>query len=93
MIDKKKKLSRRNFISRTLSGMASLGFSGLVGKAEIVTKLKESKLNSKGGIIYRTLGKTGIRMPIVNMGVMNTLDSVLMKRSYEIGVSYFDTVA
>lgn len=73
--------------------MASLGFSGLVGKAEIVTKLKEPKLNSKGGIIYRTLGKTGIRIPIVNMGVMNTLDSALMKRSYEIGVRYFDTAA
>jgi hypothetical protein len=73
--------------------MASLGFLGLVGKAEIVTKLKKPKLNSKGGIIYRTLVKTGIRLPIVNMGVMNTLDSALMKRSYEIGVRYFDTVA
>jgi len=42
MIHKKKKLSRRNFISRTFSGMASLGFLGLAGKAEIVKKLKES---------------------------------------------------
>ncbi len=93
MIHKKKKLSRRNFISRTLSGMASLGFLGLAGKAEIVTNLNEPKLNSKGGIIYRTLGKTGIRLPIVNMGVMNTLDPALMKRSYEIGVRHFDTAA
>lgn len=93
MIHKKKKLSRRNFISRTLSGIASLGFLGLAGKAEIVTKLKEPKLNSKDEIIYRTLGKTGIRLPIVNMGVMNTLDPALMKRSYEIGVRHFDTAA
>ena len=30
---------------------------------------------------------------IISMGVMNTLDPVLVKRSYEIGVRHFDTAA
>jgi predicted aldo/keto reductase-like oxidoreductase len=43
------------------------------------------------GIIYRTLGKTGIRLPIVSMGVMNANNPELIPRSYEIGVRLFDT--
>ncbi|GAI95080.1 unnamed protein product, partial [marine sediment metagenome] len=40
---------------------------------------------------YRTLGKTGIRLPIVNMGIMNSFNSELIKSSYDIGVRHFDT--
>ena len=51
----------------------------------------EEKL--KGDIIYRTLGSTGIKLPIVNMGVMNAFNPELVKKSYEIGVRHFDTAA
>ena len=44
-------------------------------------------------IIERTLGKTGIRLPIVSMGVMNADAPGLVRRACEIGVRHFDTAA
>jgi len=43
----------------------------------------------KRSIDYRVLGKTGIRIPIISMGVMNTLDPVLVERSYEKGMMLY----
>ena len=52
-----------------------------------------SRPGQKSKMIYRTLGKTGIRLPIVNMGVMNATNPDLVKRSFELGVRHFDTAA
>jgi len=95
MAGRKNACSRREFLSKSVSGLAGAGLLGASGKALLSydqEKLSQES-NNKGEIIYRTLGKTGIRMPIVNMGVMNAFDSVLVKRSYEIGVRHFDTAA
>ena len=46
-----------------------------------------------GQPITRVLGKTGIRVPIVSMGVMNADNPALVKRSYEMGVRHFDTAS
>jgi len=47
--------------------------------------------DQSGKIIYRTLGKTGIKLPVVNMGVMNASLPGLIARSYEKGIRLFDT--
>jgi predicted aldo/keto reductase-like oxidoreductase len=93
VIKKRKNYNRREFLSRTVSGIASVGLLGFSEKS--VSTLGSQKLsqNTHKEIIYRTLGKTGIKLPIVNMGVMNTLDPAVVKRSYEIGVRHFDTAA
>jgi hypothetical protein len=70
MVKERKSLSRRNFITKTFSGMASLGFFGLRDKNEAVKESYESELNSKDSVIYRSLGKTGIQVPVVSMGVI-----------------------
>lgn len=41
--------------------------------------------------IYRTLGKTGLRMPVVSMGVMNCDLPSVVRRAYEVGVRHLDT--
>jgi len=92
MASKKKVLSRRDFINRG-AGMASLGFLGLAGKKLGSKELITSKTVKKGKINYRQLGKTGIKIPVVNMGVMNSENPELVRKSYEIGVRYFDTAA
>ena len=43
--------------------------------------------------IYRTLGKTGISLPVVNMGVMNADVPGLIRRAYEVGMRHYDTAA
>ena len=85
--------NRREFFSKTLSGMTSVGIFSLSSR-KWPWFSQEKSIEKKGGnVICRTLGKTGIRMPIVNMGVMNNYDPALVKRSYEIGVRHFDTAA
>ena len=44
-------------------------------------------------ILHRTLGKTGITLPIVSMGVMNADIPGLLRRAYELGIRHFDTAA
>jgi predicted aldo/keto reductase-like oxidoreductase len=79
--------SRREFLSRTSVGLASVGLAGFTS----VGKYDGTSVQSETGIIHRTLGKTGIRLPIVSMGVMNANNPELIPRSYELGVRLFDT--
>jgi aryl-alcohol dehydrogenase-like predicted oxidoreductase len=87
-------MNRRDFISRTSSQLALFNLFGLVStKSAIGEELTTQTADeaSKGKIIYRTLGRTGIKVPIVNMGVMNATIPGLITRSYEKGVRLFDT--
>lgn len=87
-----KTLGRRQFLAKTLAGVTSAGFLGM-SIQQSTAKTHDQSTRKKKNINYRTLGKTGIKLPIISMGVMNTLDPVLVKRSYEIGVRHFDTAA
>jgi len=44
-------------------------------------------------IVTRPLGKTGIELPVVSMGVMNAENPAVLKASFEAGVRHFDTAA
>jgi len=85
MGDGKQGCSRREFFTRTISCVASAGILGYPGKSLSQETAKK--------IIYRTLGKTGIKVPIVSMGVMNADNPGLVRRSYDVGVRLFDTAA
>ena len=41
--------------------------------------------------IIRTLGRTGLRMPVVSMGVMNSGNPALVRAALEAGMTHFDT--
>ncbi len=83
--------SRREFLSKSSAGLASAGFIGTAGKGMLFDSPDIQEKTSDKKIIYRTLGKTGIKIPIVNMGVMNTTDPKLLMESYKHGVLLFDT--
>lgn len=42
-------------------------------------------------ILYRTLGKTGIKVPVVSFGVMRADNPNLCKAAYDNGITFFDT--
>src|SRR5271166_3736474 len=44
-------------------------------------------------VLHRTLGKTGLTLPVVSMGVMNADVPVLLLREEEVGIRHFDTAA
>lgn len=76
--------SRRNFITKSTAGLVSLGLLNQIKGASIDSKPAKS-------IIYRTLGKTGIKLPVISMGVMNANLPPLIEESYKIGIRHFDT--
>jgi predicted aldo/keto reductase-like oxidoreductase len=46
-----------------------------------------------GAVIQRRLGRTGVTLPVISMGVMNADIPGLLVRAYELGVRLFDTAA
>lgn len=80
---------RRNFLKTGATGLAGLGLSqSLLGqeKAE-----KPSLPPPPKKVLQRTLGKTGIKLPVVSMGVMNAENPALVKAAFEAGLVHFDT--
>lgn len=81
--------TRREFMTKPLTYLASASLIGM--NAEELLRAADSA--SAPNLIVRPLGKTGISLPIVSMGVMNTEAPGLVVRSYEVGIRHFDTAA
>ncbi len=81
--------NRRKFIKNSITGLA--GVSLLPGLLSEKAHAAETKNEQK--FVYRTLGKTGIKLPIISMGVMNTHNPKLVEAAYNAGVVHFDTAA
>jgi predicted aldo/keto reductase-like oxidoreductase len=82
--------SRREFLIKTIGGTAA---AGLLGKTGLKLHAQETKDTQflKGTPLMRTLGRTGLNIPVVSMGVMNADNPALVKRSFEMGIRHFDT--
>jgi len=78
------RLDRRSFIRTGITGAASLAVAS--GGAFAFSP----PVNNED-IIYRTLGKTGLKVPIVSMGVMRADNPNLVKAAMESGIIHFDT--
>lgn len=76
-----KKITRRAFISSSCAGIIS---ASLMGSFDLFPGEEKQ-------IIRRTLGRTGLNVPIVSMGVMNTRNPGIIKHSFQLGVRLFDT--
>jgi predicted aldo/keto reductase-like oxidoreductase len=77
--------NRRDFIVKPILWA---GAASVIGKAEsLFADAAQTPL------IHRTLGKTGITLPVVSMGVMNADIPGLLRRAYELGIRHFDTAA
>lgn len=82
-------MKRRNFISRGVAGLA-----GAVALSNTACGKKEDQTaggENKRKLIYRTLGKTGIRLPIVSMGTMDVTSESLMKTALDAGIAHIAT--
>ncbi|MFC1529727.1 aldo/keto reductase [Gemmatimonadota bacterium] len=79
------KINRRGFISRLGLGAASAGL-GLQVAPEVA---------GQGGqeprVLTRPLGKTGLELPVVSIGVMNTYEEAIIHHAIRLGVRHLDT--
>lgn len=78
-----KSINRRGFI-RT-------GITGAAGIVSLTPSLASAAPSQQQDIIYRTLGKTGMKIPVVSFGVMRADNPNLCKAAYEKGIKFFDT--
>jgi predicted aldo/keto reductase-like oxidoreductase len=44
-------------------------------------------------LIYRTLGKTGIRVPVIGMGILSSGSPALINAALDAGITHFDSTA
>lgn len=76
-------MKRRTFLRSGLAGaagLATLNHTALAGMNA-----------TENEVICRTLGKTGLKVPVVSFGVMRSDNSALVKAGYEAGMKLFDT--
>ena len=76
--------NRRDFIVKPIMWA---GAATVLAKTDLLAK------SSSGPLLERTLGRTGLKLSVVSMGVMNADNPGLIRRSYELGIRHFDTAA
>ena len=75
-------IDRRSFLRTGIAGAA-----GMVA----LSPLKAAPKGEEAEIICRTLGKTGLKVPVISFGVMRADNANLCKAAYEKGIKLFDT--
>ncbi|MGC8893064.1 MAG: aldo/keto reductase [Candidatus Saccharicenans sp.] len=90
-MSQKGKLNRRAFLGASAGALAGVLASG--NKALGLLSEPAAHQPKEKSIILRTLGKTGYKIPVVSMGVMNADNPELVFRAYELGIRHFDTAA
>ena len=87
---RKKAVSRRDFLKFSVAGLgAGLGGCAHLGTNEKISPAEGQKQEEK--ITYRTLGKTGIKLPVITMGVQNSNNPNLVRAALDGGMIHLDT--
>ena len=82
--------SRRGFLKKGMAGIAGLSLFPSFFRGESKAKEKiESKIKKK--IIYRTLGRTGIKVAVIGIGCYTTYNKNVIQTALDKGVVYIDT--
>ena len=82
-------LNRRDFLSKGLAGTAgafALAHLGLAG-----TACKRAEEGKKRKPITRTLGKTGLKVPVVSLGSMEDTSEALVRTALDAGITHIAT--
>jgi predicted aldo/keto reductase-like oxidoreductase len=79
-----KNINRRGFLRTGIAGAA-----GIIAFSPSITPLPAKAQDDD--VIFRTLGKTGLKIPVISFGVMRADNPGLCKAAYEKGIKLFDT--
>lgn len=81
-------LDRRAFLKRGLIGLAGAGAAIVPGAS---ARARQAPPAAKAPVITRKLGRTGLVLPIVSMGVMNAELDGLVRGALDAGMTHLDT--
>ena len=83
------RFDRRDFVKSSVAGLGSFFFL-----SSNEPKMSEPKGSEKRGprkFVYRVLGRTGIKLPVITMGVMNSDNPNLVRAALDAGLVHLDT--
>jgi len=78
-----KRITRRGFLKTGIAGAGMMAIPSTMASAALSIQDQN--------IVYRTLGRTGLKVPVVSFGVMRSDNPGLCKAAYEKGIKLFDT--
>jgi predicted aldo/keto reductase-like oxidoreductase len=84
-----KGMGRRDFLKSSVAGLG--GFIYVSSNREQPLRTAQDKKAGEKKMVYRALGKTGIKLPAITMGVMNTDNPSLVKATLNEGMFHLDT--
>jgi aryl-alcohol dehydrogenase-like predicted oxidoreductase len=79
------KMGRRRFMKNLSSALLGVASVPLLRGLPSVHAVKKPSLE------YRTLGRTGLKVTVVSMGVMNCSDPAVLHRAFDLGINFYDT--
>jgi predicted aldo/keto reductase-like oxidoreductase len=80
----KRLMGRRDFMKSSVAGLGSFVYLSSNEK-------KQEKNQSERKFIYRTLGKTGIKLPVIGMGMLKPSNPALVRAAIDAGITHFDS--
>jgi len=83
-------LKRRSFLKWSAAGLAGLTVKPISGSRPDDTPAVSPNPQKKD-VIVRTLGRTGLKLPVVSMGVMNSDNPNLIRAALDGGIVMLDT--
>ena len=87
----KKEMDRRDFLKSSFTSMGGLIYLSSTEKP--LQERSGARKEPEKKMTYRVLGKTGIRMPVITMGVMNTDNPNLVRAALDAGMYHLDTAS
>ena len=80
------KMGRRKFMKGMTSALLGMATTPIWKGTNALAKTE--KLPT---LEYRTLGKTGLKVTVVSMGVMNCSNPAVLHRAFDLGINFYDT--
>jgi len=80
------KIGRRRFLKRVSSTLLGIATVPIWKASPALEKVEKTP-----ALEYRTLGKTGLKVTAVSMGVMNCSDPAVLLRAFDLGINFYDT--
>ncbi len=85
------KPGRRGFLATSLKSVGAAVAGLVLAPRNAALALAGADQAAISHPVLRTLGKTGLRLPIIGMGAVNTLNGDLVRAALDRGIVYFDT--
>jgi predicted aldo/keto reductase-like oxidoreductase len=82
----KRSITRRQFMKSSAAGMAGIIYCP-------ATNIVHTDNRKERKFAYRTLGKTGIKVPVIGMGILTAGSPALIEAALDAGITHFDSTA